>query len=283
VFPAAALALATMGDASVAPGRRPAALGAMAAGTLLCGVFWGAIPPRKSIKGGFVTMAMTRPTDADRKKHRDLLELNALIPKDASVAMSEQEMPHLSRLDMRTLRDTTDADYFLYGTYSQGAGNAEQLLAAGQVKVMAERPGLKLLRRIDLEPADPTDLAARAKWRVSSTFGTGARSGTRQRWLGGINIFFHTDQEASPWIEFDLGTVTPVHSISVGNRQDCCRERAVPLAVELSTDGVTWTQAARRDAQFDTWSETFAPQPARFVRLRALRSTFLHLASVEIR
>jgi uncharacterized membrane protein len=284
IFPAAALALASMADASPSPGRRPAALGAAVIGTLLCGVFWGAIPPRKSIKGGFVTMAMTRPTDADRTRHKDLLELNALIPKDASVAMSEQEMPHISRLNMRTLRDTTDADYFLYGVASQGAANADRLLATGQAKMIAQRPGLKLLRRKDLDPSDPTDLAARAHWKVSSVLAgyEASRSGTHQRWLGN-SMFFHTDQESSPWIEFDLGEVTTVSSFVVGNRLDCCRERAVPLVVEVSTDGASFTEVARREAQFDTWKESIAPRPARFVRFRVARPTFLHLASVEIR
>ena len=34
--------------------------------------------------------------------------------------MSEQEMPHVSSVGMRALRDTVDADYFLYGVGSIG-------------------------------------------------------------------------------------------------------------------------------------------------------------------
>jgi uncharacterized membrane protein len=284
IFPAAALALASMNGAH--PERRPAALGALVAGTLLCGVFWGAIPPRKAIKGGFVTMAMTRPTAADRQRERDLRELNALVPADASMAVSEQEMPHLSRLNMRTLRDTTNADYFLYGTGSQGAGNGEQLLAAGTAELVAQRPGLKLLRRKDLGPPDPADFAARAHWRVSSVLPgfDYAASGTSQRWSGaGFGTFFHTQQEDSPWIDFDLGSVVTLHRFSITNRVDCCQERAIPLVVETSTDDKTWREVARRAIPFTKWIDAFPPDPVRYVRLRVPHPSMLHLGPVEFR
>jgi uncharacterized membrane protein len=134
--------------------RRRAALAALITGTILCGVHWGAIPPRDSIHGGFNTFSMRAPTAADRQKDKDLKELHALIPKMASVAISEAEMPHVSHLWMRTLRDSTDADYILYGTSSGYAGgtNAERVLASGEFEKIAERPGLALLRRKGLAP-----------------------------------------------------------------------------------------------------------------------------------
>lgn len=281
IFPAAALAIAALGE----PERRRAALAGLVIGTLLCCVQWGAFPPRAHIKGGFVTMAMTRPTDTDRKRHRDLLELDALIPRDAVVAVSEQEMPHLSHLNMRTLRDSTFGDYFLYGVNSQGANNGERLLAMGQAVVVAQRPGLKLLRRKDLDPPDPTDLAARALWHASSVLpGYGyASSGRDQRWPDlTYTTFFHTAQEASPWIEFDLGAATSLRRFEIVNRSDCCQERPLPLAVEISTDGKIWREVARRDAPFATWSDALPPDPTRYVRLRVLRPSMLHLASVKI-
>jgi hypothetical protein len=66
-------------------------------------------------------------------------------------------MPHISRLWMCSLRDSTDADYLLYGTMSgsYGATNAERALMLGQFEKMAERPGLVLLRRKGLAPAPP--------------------------------------------------------------------------------------------------------------------------------
>jgi len=104
---------------------------------------------------------MRAPTAADRQKDKNLKELNALVPREASVAMSEAEMPHVSRLFMRTLRDGTDADYLLYGTSSGygGATNAERVLAAGEFEIMAERPGLRLLRRKGIAAERPLAIA----------------------------------------------------------------------------------------------------------------------------
>jgi uncharacterized membrane protein len=155
LFPAAVLAIATYPAEGVGRAQRRAAVAALVTGIVLCGIHWGAIPPRDTIHGGFNTMSMRPPTAADRQKDRDLKALHAMIPPDASVAISEAEMPHVSRLWMRTLRDGTDADYILYGTSSgyAGATNAERVLAAGEFEKIAERPGLALLRRKRLVPA----------------------------------------------------------------------------------------------------------------------------------
>jgi uncharacterized membrane protein len=147
IFPAAVLALEKLGQAPRGPAHRRAALASMILGTALCAVFWGAFPPRKSIHGGFNQMAMTRPTAAEITKHADLQELHRMVPESASLAVSEAEMPHLSRFNMLSLRDTTDADYLLYGQGSHGSDKAEKALAAGEFEKAAERPGLILLKR----------------------------------------------------------------------------------------------------------------------------------------
>jgi uncharacterized membrane protein len=150
IFPAAVLALEVMGDTTRGRARRKAGIAAVALGTVLCGVFWGAIPPRKSFKGGFDVLPMdSRPTAADLQRHRDLQELHAMVPQEAWLAVSEHEMPHISRLNMLSLRDTTNADYMLYGVGSGffGSTNAERVLAAGEFEKVAERPGLVLLKR----------------------------------------------------------------------------------------------------------------------------------------
>jgi uncharacterized membrane protein len=147
IFPAAVLALERLGGEPDGKARRGAALAAVIAGTLLCGVFWGAIPPRKLFHGGFDTLPMTAPTAADGRKHADLVELNSMVPPEASVAVSEHEMPHISRFNMVTLRDTADAEYLLYAPGSHGSANGERALARGECEKIAERPGLVLCRK----------------------------------------------------------------------------------------------------------------------------------------
>jgi hypothetical protein len=149
IFPATVLCIAAARSEGFGLVRRRAMLAALVLATTLCTIHWGAIPPRDRVHGGFNTMSMRAPTAAEQQKHRDLLALHAMIPPTASVAMSEAEMPHVSRDVMRTLRDTTDADYLLYGTDSgyAGATRAEAALAAGEFEVLQARPGLKLLKR----------------------------------------------------------------------------------------------------------------------------------------
>ena len=155
IFTASVIALEGMGGTVVGRARRKAALGAVAIGTVLCGVFWGAIPPRKGFKGGFDVIPLTSPpTAADRQKDRDVKALHAMVPPEAWLAVSEQEMPHISRLNMLSLRDTSNADYMLYGVGSGffGSTNGDRALASGEFVKVAERPGLVLLRRKAYRP-----------------------------------------------------------------------------------------------------------------------------------
>jgi len=96
-------------------------------------------------------------------------------------------------------------------------------------------------------------------------------------------LMFHTTQEPNPWVEIDLGAVKPVRLVEVRNRVDCCQQRAVPLVAELSKDRKTWTEVARRDTDFSTWTANFPRTSARYVRLRAPRITMLHLEKVVVR
>jgi hypothetical protein len=128
------------------------------------------------------------------------------------------------------------------------------------------------------------DLAAAAHWHTSTTLEgfSGDGVGFDMRGPGGANAFFHTREEPSPWIDFDLGKSAAVYRVVVANRSDCCGERTVPLVVELSDDDRTWTTVAERQESFMSWEARFPPRAARYVRLRINRQSYLHLESVEI-
>jgi hypothetical protein len=98
-----------------------------------------------------------------------------------------------------------------------------------------------------------------------------------------VDVFFHTQPQNEPWIDFDLGSVKTVSRVEVRNRTDCCADRAVPLIVEVSLDDKTWKQVARRDTEFTDWKATFPKEKARHVRLRVPRSSTLHLEDVVVR
>jgi hypothetical protein len=121
------------------------------------------------------------------------------------------------------------------------------------------------------------DLAANAALRVSSS------------WAGCASdppcsaLLFHTDPEPNPWAELDLGAPKMIRRIDISNRTDCCSERAVPLIVESSTDRTSWTPVGRRDTEFQSWTLTFKPRLARYLKVRVPKSTAFHLKDIAIR
>jgi hypothetical protein len=98
------------------------------------------------------------------------------------------------------------------------------------------------------------------------------------------NLLFHTalPHEMNPWFEIDLGRATRIRSLYVRNRTDCCQERTTPLVAEVSIDRSGWTTVAQREGFFITWTPSFPPTTARYVRLRIPRVSALHLEEVRI-
>jgi hypothetical protein len=125
------------------------------------------------------------------------------------------------------------------------------------------------------------DLAAGKPWRTSSLIG-GCHT-PAQDCQDTPDYFFHTQQEAEPWVEFDLGSKARFSAVRVDNRKDCCTERASPLVLEVSDDQQKWKTVTQREGVFTTWRADFAPTEARWVRLRiANKLAILHLAHVRI-
>ena len=125
------------------------------------------------------------------------------------------------------------------------------------------------------------DLAAGKSWRASSQ---AHKCRPRQTKCGGVttSIFFHTRQERKPWVEIDLGKPMTFARFEVENRDDCCRERAVPLLFEVSEDRKRWVRLAHRRSSFRIWKLTFDPVRARYIRLRVDRRSILHLVRVSV-
>lgn len=126
------------------------------------------------------------------------------------------------------------------------------------------------------------DLALGRPWRASSELsGAGCRS-PAQTCSEGPDYFFHTQEEERPWLEIDLGVPQSISSVRVVNRKDCCRERATPLAVEVATAPNRFREVARFVEPITDRTLEFEPVPARYVRLRAVDKTFLHLSRVRV-
>ena len=126
------------------------------------------------------------------------------------------------------------------------------------------------------------DLAAGKPWRASSSLDT-CKPQEHYCASAHTDIFFCTVEESEPWVEIDLGKPTAFSTLEIVNRSDCCADRAAPLAAEVSLDQKTWREVARRHDTFSVWHPKFSQQNARYVRIRALRRTILHLEKVAVR
>jgi hypothetical protein len=139
--------------------------------------------------------------------------------------------------------------------------------------------GYGALGSIDKWKIEKNDVALGKHWAASSAYGDALRSGALD---SSDSFFFHTLEEKDPWVMIDLGKVERIGGVLIVNRRDCCFARAVPLVVELSDDSHIWRTVARRDKLFDTWRKDFPAQSARYLRVRAVRVTMLHLSAIRI-
>lgn len=95
------------------------------------------------------------------------------------------------------------------------------------------------------------------------------------------NMGFHTNHEGEQWVVIDLGSLRKFNTIVVYNRSEY-QDRAVPLKVEVSKDGQSYTQIAERKETFDKWKAKGLKAEGRYVRLKNRPDNYFHLAEVEI-
>lgn len=148
------------------------------------------------------------------------------------------------------------------------------LLAAGALLVVLVSAGKAATRK--------TDLAKNKAWRASSSWGDCTPDKHSCGPISPTEIFFHTNEDASPWVEIDLGRPTDFSSLTIKNRSDCCRDRAVPLIVEVANEPDQWREVAKRNQVFETWEPKLGAQNARWVRLRVARKSWLHLEQFSV-
>jgi uncharacterized membrane protein len=147
VFLAAALALGSYASTRQGRTRLWGALGGVAMATFLTTRIWGAMPPGDKFKGGFRDIPEFKPlSKADKQKAQDIRELAAMVPKSATVAVSDMEHPHVStRLDILVLRSGYEgADYILYSENGGGAEMAREALGTGKWEVVVRRPASRM-------------------------------------------------------------------------------------------------------------------------------------------
>jgi hypothetical protein len=104
----------------------------------------------------------------------------------------------------------------------------------------------------------------------------------------------HTNSEANPWWQVDLGASNTIDSIVIGNRSDCCGSRLNDYWVFVSDTPFSATDTpAILQNRPATWSshQTTVPNPSstiaasttgRYVRVQLSGTNFLSLAEVQV-
>ncbi len=137
VFFGTAVALAKLRAMPDAVVRVRAAATALLVSVTLFTINQGALVGRHNFRGGFRQVQFHR-SEADKAKYEELMSLVRQIPKEASVAATEAEAPHVSnREDCFTMRfGHDDADYLLLSIAEARGGStkahAQTALGAGE-------------------------------------------------------------------------------------------------------------------------------------------------------
>jgi hypothetical protein len=128
------------------------------------------------------------------------------------------------------------------------------------------------------------DVANGAEWHASSAYTeAGGCASPQQTCPGNKGWFFHTlENDRDPWIELDLDGVFNISQVVIENRDDCCAERAVPMAIEISLGNGGFQQVAQRSKPFSEWRASFPSVPASRVRVHLQHKGTLHLKRVSI-
>ncbi|MEW6712513.1 MAG: discoidin domain-containing protein, partial [Candidatus Riflebacteria bacterium] len=102
---------------------------------------------------------------------------------------------------------------------------------------------------------------------------------------------FHTEKEACPWWQVDLGKVYAISSIVVYNRgveNSELADRAKSMAAFISRDGMNWQKVHNEGKSFGGVLDKkplrieTGKNLARFVRLQLTEENYFHLDEVEV-
>jgi len=96
------------------------------------------------------------------------------------------------------------------------------------------------------------------------------------------NLGFHTTTRDPKSVTIDLQVPRHIRRIDVYNRLDCCQDRAVPLSIEVSSDGQRFTRVAHRERRFALWKVKLSPLEVRWVRLVDEGDQAFHLSEIEV-
>jgi uncharacterized membrane protein len=177
VFAATVLMVRLIGEGPEGILRRRAVLTAVALGIAVHSYVFGAILQHETFVGGFTRVEFTMSAQ-DKARYAMMKAMAAAIPQEASVAASENEVPHVSaRLNAYTIKDgaAPDADYILVNIGQMGGATrtaVTQMFSRAQYGIVMRGHGLFLFKRGHQSPDTKAAVSALGlkypkQWRAS--------------------------------------------------------------------------------------------------------------------
>jgi hypothetical protein len=135
---------------------------------------------------------------------------------------------------------------------------------------------------VNIAPLGKASQSSLSKWSTGPDDAGGAICGFKDGTFG-----FHTNLQKDPWWRLEFAELMQFDEIVVYNRLNA-RERCANLLMSISEDGVTWRVLYRHPGipfggiLGDPLRVECHGTSARFIELRALAETYLHLDQVEV-
>jgi hypothetical protein len=103
--------------------------------------------------------------------------------------------------------------------------------------------------------------------------------------IAGAPWGIHTKVGGSPWVQVDLGKVYAIDKIDVYNRGDAYFDEGLPMTLQLSEDGVTFSDLEKRTTSFSQsapWVAKANGRKARYVRVTGALGKYVTLSELEV-
>ncbi|MBU1664955.1 MAG: discoidin domain-containing protein, partial [Gammaproteobacteria bacterium] len=175
-----------------------------------------------------------------------------------------------------------DWDFRMHDTDSNGKEFASISFTVGATSEAAPKSTTNMTGETNLARGKPASQSSRSQW---------SRPDDPQRAVDGVingGYGFHTNKEANPWWQVDLGAPYRVTEVRIYNRLDSNKERARTVQLMLSDDGQSWRTVYRHNGSIFGGKDgkplivDLNGDPARHVRLQLNETTWFHLDEVEV-
>jgi mono/diheme cytochrome c family protein len=251
---------------------------------------------------GWTATADSAETAGEDGRAANVLDGNPATIWHTTWSAATAPMPHWIVLDMQRAAEVTGLRYLPRGNTPNGTVRQYRIsLSVDGVNwgaPVASGDFAQLDATATAEKVVHFDNVARGRTASqSSQFETGAAAravdgNTDGAWAG--NSVSHTQPEANPWWEVDLGRAHDLHALRLWNRTDCCADRLTNFHVFASDTPMAGRTLAVLLADATVWRRsitTTAPRAlrldalgarGRYVRVQLAGTNALQLAEVEV-